>query len=775
LRNRQAARYARWSAIAAGLIVMAVAALYANRALHESHVRRKAPQALSLTVEQQSAQFSFSKVEQDRTIFTIRASHATQYKDQNRAVLNDVWITIYGREGNRNDNIHTEECSYEPDTGAVRCEGKVQIDIQSVEPRGSLKAAPTGNSLEVKTSNLSFNRNTGEASTPAAVEFKFPTGQGRGLGGSYSAEDGIVRVERDVAFEMAPSDQTNGLPVTASGSSLEIRRKDRTVVLAGPAVVNEGDRKISAGRILIELDADYHARHLVAEGRPEIKANQNRGEIVITADRLEGLLSDAGWIESVLADGNIVGTRQTVAGTNRFTAGHVELTMIPARNLIKEMTATGGVTAELHQDSDTHTLKTEAMRLKFSTVPLAAPTQGKAPAGSLEHQQIESAETLAPASIESKGLKDTMTLRAKQFVAEIGTNGHLDTLLGHSGVEVRRVSGQGAPQTVSAAEMTAKFDAHGQWENVQESGNVRFQQADRQAHAARATITRPTDTITLQGSPAISDSMSRTTATNITINQDSGQLHATGDVISTYIPSTEADAVGLGSGAAHVSADTLAGSVSSGHVLYTGHARLWQGDSVLDSEQIEIWRDEKKLGATGHVVAVFPQTSGPLASLPGTGSGTGPSRSQPTVWKITAPSLTYWNDQGRAHLDGGVVASSDQGSLESRTLEAFLEPLSAAKGGGGSAAPGEGARQLSRVVAQGNVVVREGDRRGTAERAEYTAADGKFVLSGGQPTLANAASDTTTGHSLTFFVANDTILVDSDQGLRTVTKHRVEK
>jgi hypothetical protein len=61
------------------------------------------------------------------------------------------------------------------------------------------------------------------------------------------------------------------------------------------------------------------------------------------------------------------------------------------------------------------------------------------------------------------------------------------------------------------------------------------------------------------------------------------------------------------------------------------------------------------------------------------------------------------------------------------------------------------------------------------EQAEYTAADGKFVLSGGQPTIVNAASDTTTGHSLTFYVASDTILIDSQEGSRTLTKHRVEK
>jgi lipopolysaccharide export system protein LptA len=117
-------------------------------------------------------------------------------------------------------------------------------------------------------------------------------------------------------------------------------------------------------------------------------------------------------------------------------------------------------------------------------------------------------------------------------------------------------------------------------------------------------------------------------------------------------------------------------------------------------------------------------------------------------------------------MEGGVSAESKDGELFSRTLDMFLS----------DAPPGTGAqRQITRAVALGGVVVRQGDRRGTAERADYTAADGKVVLSGGQPALTDAASDITTGHSLTFFLANDTILVDSGSGSRTLTKHRVEK
>jgi lipopolysaccharide export system protein LptA len=83
--------------------------------------------------------------------------------------------------------------------------------------------------------------------------------------------------------------------------------------------------------------------------------------------------------------------------------------------------------------------------------------------------------------------------------------------------------------------------------------------------------------------------------------------------------------------------------------------------------------------------------------------------------------------------------------------------------------------QLSRILAQGGAVVRQGDRRGMADQAEYTSSDQKFVLSGGKPTLTDGSGNTTAGRSLTFFVASDTILIDSQAGSRTLTRHRVEK
>ena len=783
MQNREAAKYARWAAIAAGLIALVVAGVSGRRAFQQAQARRHAPKPVPAAVQQQSAEFKFSKVEQDKTIFTVRASHATQFKDQDRSVLQDVWITIYGREGNRNDNIHTRECSYEPKTGAILCEGDVQIEVQG---SSSASAKPGTPALEVKTRNLTFERESGEATTTEPVEFNFPGGHGRGVGVIYSTEASTIHLEHAVELEFSPDQRQSGLPIRVICSSVEMRRNDRVMVLHGPAKVRQGGREMTAGQFSIELDAEFRARRVLAEDHPTVHAAEPSGQISVTADQLESFLTPARAIERVVALGHVEGTRELAAGKDQFSTTRAEFAMQPGGNLIKEMTATGGVALDSRQGRDSRSMHTDSLVVRFAHGDQAA------------QQRVQSAETLGPGNIETRSGDDVTILRAKKFVAQFGSNGKMEKLQGRSGAEVRRQTGAASPQVITAAELAATFDAKGQWDTLDESGNVHFQQAERQANAAHGRIVRATDTITLDGSPVVSDAVSRTTVTGtVAINQKSGEVKTSGPVVSTYLASARGGStVNLGSGPAHISADSLTGSTMTGHAIYSGHARMWQDQSLLNADQIEVWRDEKKLQASGHVVAVFPQASGQAdptfgptarkssAVTAGTASaklsGSNPS---PGPWEVHAPLLTYWSDLGKAHLEGGVTAVSQQGEMTSRTLDVFLGPAGPVPGAPAAStsashspagAPG-GARQLSRALALGNVVVRQGDRRGVAEQGEYLAADGKFVLSGGQPTITDASSDTTTGHSLTFFVANDTILIDSQEGSRTLTKHRVEK
>jgi lipopolysaccharide export system protein LptA len=86
-----------------------------------------------------------------------------------------------------------------------------------------------------------------------------------------------------------------------------------------------------------------------------------------------------------------------------------------------------------------------------------------------------------------------------------------------------------------------------------------------------------------------------------------------------------------------------------------------------------------------------------------------------------------------------------------------------------------GERQLVRATGVGHVIIDQEDRHGTGDRGEYSAAEGKFVLSGGPPSVYDDLGNSTSGRELTLFFADDKILVDSAIGLRTLTMHRVEK
>jgi hypothetical protein len=166
----------------------------------------------------------------------------------------------------------------------------------------------------------------------------------------------------------------------------------------------------------------------------------------------------------------------------------------------------------------------------------------------------------------------------------------------------------------------------------------------------------------------------------------------------------------------------------------------------------------------GNVNAMLPQGPGPAGAAAGESQG-GPAAAGSTervIWTVHAARLTYHSADAVAQLEQGVRAESRLGRIASSRTELFLAPVN-------------GVQQLTRAVATGGVTVWQQSRRGTAERADYSAGDGSFVLSGGNPTLFDADQGTTTGRKLTFFLADDRILVDSGEGTRTISRHRIQK
>jgi lipopolysaccharide export system protein LptA len=765
MRNAEAARYSYWAAAAAILLLVSTGGIYARRSWLQYRERKNAPAPVSATIQQQSDGFSFSKVDQDRTIFTIRASKATEFKEKNQSLLEDVSITMFGADGSRKDTMRTKECSYDPSSGDIRCQGEVQIELET-----ALEAREPGQprAIRIDTRDLQFNQQSGNATTPEPVSFHFAGGSGTGVGLTYKAGDSKLRLEHDVHLTLAATKNPKSPPALLDGSSLELDRTSSTAYLFGPAHAEQGGRNLACGLLSLRLDAQMRAREIVATDKPELASSGPSERIQITAGTIHAALDPAGWVQQIVLDDAVHGARQTAMERDTFSAQHVEIRMAAGQNQPEQMIATGSVGAEMNAGGNLQRLQTASLRIGF--------TSGARP----RSRRIANAETLSPARLDWETGADKTRIQANRFNAEFAPDGQIEKLLGHSNVQIDRETGSQPPQHSTADEFGATF-AGGDWTTLVLDRHVTFRQADRTAESQHAEIDRQSDLIQLEGSPAVSDSLTRTTAAKIEIHQQKNEIHAAGDVQTTYVTSqaaahddssgksTDPSAIELGYGPAHISADALNGNSASGHLVYSGHARFWQGDAVLNANEIELWRSENRMQARENVVAAIPQRAGSQAE----------SR-KPAMWDVRAPLLDFWNDTGRAYLQGGVTGVSAEGSVKSRTLELFLSasPDSTTQSSirPNTAVSNETGRQLERAVAKGDVVVQQGDRRGVADQGIYTTSDGKFVLSGGQPTLTDASTDTTTvGRSLTFFVANDTILVDSQSGSRALTKHRVEK
>ena len=739
MQNREAARYARWSAGVAITIALVVAAVFVHGRLANRAARKNLPPSVPPSVTQESTGFTYSKNVGGHTLFTIRASQATEYKDKNRSLLENVSITIYGPEGKRNDSVRANECSYEPVTGSIRCQGTVQIDLRNAAKNAAANTASRG--MHFETSDILFDRDSGKVTTQNNVTMRFPGGAGQATGVLYDPQTEDARLQSNVQLTMTPPANSHALPVNVAGSALEFRRSDGTLRLLGPVRAEQGQRVLSASALEIDLDAQMHPRAVVASGNPEMTAKDARGTAFLAANQMEASFVD-GAIEKIAADGNVRGNTRSRGGENHISAEHVDLTMAAKDGATQptEMLARGNVQVAMQQGAAKRNLRTEALRIDF------------VPADGRRGVRVASAETLAPGQIVTSKSGESDTISGGKLIAAFDAQSQLTQLHGASGVKVVHQSGSGAPQTTTAQNLTASFGASGEWETVEEDGGVKFQQAGRAGQSEQAHISRPANQITLTGSASVADSTSRSSAAQIEINQKTGEVRAAGNVITTYFGNTK----NPGAAGGNISADQMNGSSATDHAVFSGHARFWQGSDVIQADTIEFWRNQQRAEARGNVVGAFPELPPNTAKMK---SKAGP----PTVWQVHAPKADYLGDAGRVELTGGVMAQSSQGSISSQTLTLFLS------------AAAKQQQKLERAVAEGGVRIEQNGRIGTAERGEYVARDGKFVLSGGKPALFDGSGNTTTGRELTFFLASDTILVDSQKGPRTITKHRVEK
>src|ERR1700730_1578611 len=695
----EAARYARWSALVALVLAAVTLSAYVRRDWLRHVEKRNAPPAAPIDVSRQSAGLNFKKVEQNQTIFEVAASKSIEFKGKDSNLLEDVRITIFGKAGDRHDVIHTRSCQYGKENGGIDCSGAVQIDLMSAADAQRTAGHPEAGkdvTTQTETRGVKFDRPSGLAQTDQKVTFAFPSGSGEAIGLEYKSEEGTVRLLRDVQLTLKQDAPNAAKPKAANsqvhapeegrvkGSSLDFGRDSRLLRLFGPAEADTATERLSAAEINVSLDKEFHAQTLVASGtggnRPAVTSQGTREQITLQADTLTAHFSPEGAVTRMDAAGMVRGTRNGPTEQDKASAEYGTLELWPWLGRPKEVSLNGNVLLETHGGGgESRQLRTNAFRMEF----------GKGELG--QAGKVQKAETLAAGSMEwtdalaQPGAAIAKTkLQADKLVMDFASSGKAGQLQAIGNVQTERAVAGRAVQTATARNGVAELQSSGGWSQMDLDGDVKLKEGERSGQGAHAVFVRASQIATLTGSALARDASTETHAQKITFAQANGDIHAEGAVRSTDF-SSRSSAVQLAPAPANITADTLQANSKTGRAFYSGHARLWQGDSVLEAESIELLRETRVLNAVGNVRAVFPQAAAQSAGnptnradekssilIPAAATAAQSSTRKLHLWHATSGNLSYSDKESRAHLEQNVVVQSAEQRMRAPTLDLYL-------------------------------------------------------------------------------------------------------
>jgi len=750
-----------WIVAVAALMVLIVAGFYVHARLQVRRVLKEvAPARLEKDVQQSSEGFSFSKSEGGHTLFTIRASQAVQYASSDKATLKDVTIVVFGRRSNRFDQIYGSDFEYDPRAGIVAARGEVHIDLQG-NAEGLLSPDQTPprelrNPIHLMTTGLVFDQKTGIARVEGVVEFRVPQATGRARGATYDSHTNELTFDSQVDVQLGHEKVTS-----LHAARGKVTKDPRSIILAD-VVITQEQRKITGQQVRLDLTDANDIERAVLTGNVALTDASPSG-LAVHAPQGELFLGENNTLRTALFTG---GVRFSSQGSNPAEGDSEKLQLnFGGNNRVQQVVASDHV--RLRQMPSGAQKNRQQAELACDQL-----TMDMAGGARLHHGGTGGAAQLTLTPLEPRVPGEHAIITAQQIQADFDDQGRIARMRGEPDSRIVAVV-PGEPDKVSSGRrLTVNFAPGGGVADVIQEGNVRYEEATavpheaggRKAFGERARYSPDDDSLTLTGSPRVQDGGMTLTADSIRFNRHTGEAFAQGSVKTTYseLRPDPNGALLAGGEPVHVTARAASMQRKSSLARYSGGARLWQGMNAIEAPAIEFNQQRRSMVAEGTaekpVISVFAQPE--IGNKSGNGKGT-------TV-VVRATHLSYLDSERRARYTGDVRATGNGMVLTAGLADILLQPA-------GQKGEQSGPSQLDQIIAQEGVILQQGERRASGDRLVYTAASGTFVLTGGPPQLVDPAQGTVRGDSLTFYRADDRVVVESSGSSRTFTQTHISR
>ncbi|HZT72984.1 MAG TPA: LptA/OstA family protein [Terriglobales bacterium] len=798
-------------------LVLAVLLLAAAGAVLTSYLLRR-PAArppiavVSTSIERTASGFVLSRSVGGRMLFRLAAGIATQYREQQRVALQNVDLDLFDPDGRHVDRIAGASFDYDPNTGMVRAQSLVHLDLEAELPPGGAAALIGGAAaldapVHVAARDLSFNAKSGAGDVAGGLDFRYLDASGTAERAHLDAATDQLTLAGHVRLQWVRPGQP---PLEITAGAARFDHPGSRIVLSEQPRIRRGTGWLAAQTMVLGLRPDYSVRQVLARGQVAAggrdgdrmlaaRAGQARLDLLPAAPRRGGAepLAQTQYEARALAmSGGVQLTAAGPRGQERLAASTLAVAFAPG-NAPSSALAGGGARLELAAAASGGAPRPAAgispppaaallATRRGGTATIVAPALAFAfapPArrGAVRLAAVTSigrgtASWLAPGSEPERITADRLAVR-------LDASQRPQIVTGAGAVQLTAAGGR----TLSAQRVRASFGADGRLRAARAAGDVILRQGDEEVRADTADFEPAANALRLAAQPASAFTQGQVAAASPAlrlsapeVRQQNGVTEADGGVVAALLPRAAAtpnappasayfgdaaQAVNIAAQQARIERNGAAG-------VFTGAVRLWQGANVLWAEQVAFDRAGPRVTASGGVKTTFlaphglPAAGGRagLAALARPGRRAAAAGAMPVT--ITAGRLIYSGAGRQASYSDHVQVSAGDATLTAPRLTVELLPAAA-----NAAAPA----RIQRVIASGGAEMRQPGRQAKAERMVYDFTRDEVTLSGGSPSIFDAELGFLSGSTLTFSPSSDSIRVESGAGARSFGEYRVQK
>jgi lipopolysaccharide export system protein LptA len=796
--------------LAAGVLLLVVlVAFLAVGKWKNPFNRRDLPKRLGIEIQQEANGVTYTQARGGHTLFKIHASKVVELKKGN-ALLHDVKIELYGEDGSRVDRIEGSEFEYDQQAGTAKATGAVEITLMrpgvapAIAPKAAagqvvsdkLKGAPVASVAEVaargeihvKTSGLTFDQQSGVATTSQRVDFSMTQGSGSAMGATFDSQQGTLVLDRAVELTARRGPET----VQIHAQHAEFERESQICRL----------RAVNAGYQGGEATAG-DAKVLFREDGSVVQMDAMNGFTLATAAGSR-LGAPAGHMEfdehnqprhGHLEGGVTMDSTSQREGQSRRLQGAA-----PTAEL--EFTAQGKLHrahlergVELDSEEQSESVGQRLRLIRHWRSPIAEVEFRDAGHGKIEPSAVRGSGGVVVTGESQRGAGPVTPSRisSDELTGNFGRGSALTAMSGVGHASIEEITASGTRQTASGDRLEAHFASSAEaGAKHAQSGDAQLQSAMVEGHvvltqkpaakpgaplpaqlratAGRADYAGAGEWLHLTLNPRVEDGAMQLTADKVDVSRVSGDAFAHGNVKASWSNSSAGSngqqarpAGGMalgGQGPAHVVAAEAQLHQPEGEVTFRGQARLWQQANSIAAPVVVLDQGRHTLAASTRDSADPVRVV--LVSAGGAALGRQAGKSnQPSVIRVRGGDLKYSDVERKAVMRGGVLGTvaAETATAASVSNEVEVTLLPAAKAGGKEGGQG----QVDRITARGRVVLTSGGRRGTGEQLVYTSATGEYVLTGtaaAPPRMTDPARGTVSGEALIFHGGDDSVIIE---------------